>query len=271
MKETITVEKIEQNRKEEDKYKKNVEEKKAFWIERWKGEEGKKKRIDMKCDSDGSDGNSEITKHMLKQISEIKSKPVSNISSSSGDDGGNEPTEPNIIDVDEPDVDLSKIVQFEHNILNSQKIDLNCALPQQMYGEQKLNSINDKKNDEQCKCDTFIPTGIFTHDWKYFRRCYQNFKIMIIVAEEKDISKKEKLKTWCRKYFMDTFYNNFGGEFEPYLDIMLKFAIKHEKLCALNRHIIPGADNEFLIKLKIKAFIKGIEKGGLKDALNPFS
>ena len=90
---------------------------------------------------------------------------------------------------------------------------------------------------------------------------------MIIVAKEKDISKKDKLEAYCRKFFMDTFYKNFGGEFIPYRDIMLKFAEKHEKLCALNRHLIPGFDNERLITLKIKSYINIIETGGLKKAL----
>ena len=34
-----------------------------------------------------------------------------------------------------------------------------------------------------CKCQTFVPTGIFQYDWKYYRKCYQNFKEMIIEAK----------------------------------------------------------------------------------------
>ena len=63
---------------------------------------------------------------------------------------------------------------------------------------------------------------------------------------------------------MNTFYPNFGGDFQPHLDIMLEFAKNHEKLCALNRHIIPGFDNERLITLKIKNYINIIETGGVK-------
>ena len=142
---------------------------------------------------------------------------------------------------------------------------MNCAIPDKIYGQNYINPIIDtEKTFEQCKCHTFIPTGMFNHDWDYFRKCYQNFKIMIIVAEEKDLSKKEKLKSYCEKNFMNTFYSNFEGDFQPHLDIMLEFAKNHEKLCALNRHLMPGFDNERLITLKIKSYINIIETGGLK-------
>ena len=121
----------------------------------------------------------------------------------------------------------------------------------------------DKKNYEMCKCQTFVPTGIFQYDWVYYRKCYQNFKEMIIEAKNSDMKQTDLFETYSKKYFMDDFYSQFGGKFKPYRDKMEEFADNFHKLCRLNRNVLVS--NGFVHRQKIKTVVENV-KSQMKSA-----
>ena len=279
---------------QKDNYNKHIIEKLIAWSDRWTNDTGN--RADMKCSSTFPQPwphkSIKLEKEMIKNVknkfgkidgtnkSELPSpfttggsgsntnsanSNTNSANSNTNSSNSNTNSSNNEIDVDEADFDASKKVKLGRRgfLYWDKDIDLNCVPGGDTYGIKYINKNDETvKNIQQCECDTFIPTGMFNHDWEYFRKCYQNFKIMIIIAKEKDLSKKEKLESYCKKYFMNTFYSNFEGDFQPHLDIMLEFAKNHEKLCALNRHLIPGFDNDRLVTLKIKSYIAMIEIQG---------
>ena len=125
------------------------------------------------------------------------------------------------------------------------------------YGNMPI--LLENRNYEQCRCHTFIPTGIFQYDWIYFRKCFQNFKDLIITAENKQLKEAELVKTFAKEIYMAGFYSRFGGEFQNYRNIMMKFSTNYHKICRLNRSII--ASNDGIKGKKIIGLVDNIKRG----------
>ena len=92
-----------------------------------------------------------------------------------------------------------------------------------------------------CICKNYIPTGIFEFDWKYYRMCFLNFKQMIRVAKTQG-KKPEFIEKRLRQLFLEDFFNNFGGDFLAYRELLLKFDENYRKLCKLKLKMIPSGN-----------------------------
>lgn len=136
-------------------------------------------------------------------------------------------------------------------------INLDCVLlKKDEYG---LDYVGlDKSSPQRCRCDTFVPTGIFQYDWIYFRKCFLNFKNMIVEAKNQDMKKIQILETFSKRFFMEKFYTNFGGDFKAYRDIMEEFSDKMNKICKLKRHVVLS--QSLIMRQKINIFIDNYEK-----------
>ena len=117
----------------------------------------------------------------------------------------------------------------------------------------------DTKNFQQCRCHTFIPTGIFQYDWIYFRKCLYNFKLMIDAGYDPGHEDVELVETYAKLIFMDDFLRRFSGPFKEYRDILLEFAKKYDNVCKLDRHVVDT--NKGMHKDKLKNFAKVIKEG----------
>ena len=136
-------------------------------------------------------------------------------------------------------------------------INIDCILlKKNEYGLQGLK--DDTRGPQQCRCNTFVPTGIFQYDWIYFRKCFLNFKNMIIEAKNQDMKKTQILETFSKRFFMEKFYTHFGGEFKAYRDIMDEFSEKMNKICKLKRHVILSQSS--IMRQKINVFIENYEQ-----------
>ena len=140
-----------------------------------------------------------------------------------------------------------------------------CSIPSSSFGKAKLDLS--KKNHEICVCESFIPTGILQIDWKYYRSCFENFKMMIQAAIELDKKDRPILEKFAKIYYMNQFYKNYGGKFVAYRTLMNRFADNFEKLCKLERTYIFS--NERLISMRINQFLEGYGRssGGIKGQI----
>jgi hypothetical protein len=115
-----------------------------------------------------------------------------------------------------------------------------------------------------CVCKHYIPTGIFEFDWKYYRMCFLNFKQLIKVARTQG-EEPEFIEKRLRQLFIADFFENFGGDFLQYRELLLKFDLNYRKLCMLKNKNVPFGDARSIPKVKYLAMKLRTIDGPLKD------
>ena len=128
-----------------------------------------------------------------------------------------------------------------------------------------------KKTMGSCICKHYIPTGIFEFDWKYYRLCFLNFKQLLKIAKAKG-TKPEFIESRLRELFLEDFFENFGGDFIAYRELLIKFDELYRILCQIKLRIIPGGNalsvpklNYMILKLEELDNPEKIMKKRLKE------
>ena len=137
--------------------------------------------------------------------------------------------------------------------------------------DKKMTKSANKKTMGSCICKHYIPTGIFEFDWKYYRLCFLNFKQLLKIAKAKG-TKPEFIESRLRELFLEDFFENFGGDFIAYRELLIKFDELYRILCQIKLRIIPGGNalsvpklNYMILKLEELDNPEKIMKKRLKE------